>query len=79
LSYYATQFNSIELNATFYNSPDREQVITWNEKTPADFKFFPKISNTVSHFRRLNNIHEPLTQFCDAISNFEEMLGMVYN
>jgi uncharacterized protein YecE (DUF72 family) len=78
LTYYATQFNSIELNATFYHSPSIDQVLTWKEKTPVDFKFFPKISNTVSHFRRLLNIHEPLTQFCDAISNFEENLGMVF-
>lgn len=78
LTYYATQFNSIELNATFYSVPDRKQVITWKEKTPDNFKFFPKISNTISHFRRLNNIKEPLTQYCDAISNFEEKLGMVF-
>ena len=47
LTYYATQFNSIELNATFYKSPDRAQVITWKDKTPADFKFFPKIVNEI--------------------------------
>lgn len=78
LAYYSTQFNSIELNATFYKIPDREQVITWKDKTPADFKFYPKISNTISHFKRLNNIKEPLTQYCDAVSNFEEKLGMVF-
>ncbi|MBK0381854.1 DUF72 domain-containing protein [Pedobacter sp. SD-b] len=78
LAYYSTQFNSIELNATFYKIPDREQVITWKEKTPKDFKFFPKISNTISHFKRLSNISEPLTAYCDAISNFEEKLGMVF-
>ena len=78
LTYYSTQFNSIELNATFYNSPSIDQVLTWKEKTPENFKFFPKITNTVSHYRRLTNIHEPLTHFCDAISNFEEKLGMVF-
>ena len=78
LTYYATQFNSIELNATFYKLPDREQIITWKEKTPDDFQFFPKISNTISHFKRLNNVKEPLMQYCDAISNFEEKLGMVF-
>ncbi len=78
LTYYATQFNSIELNATFYKIPNREQVITWKEKTPDSFQFFPKISNTISHFKRLNNVKEPLTQYCDAISNFEEKLGMVF-
>lgn len=78
LTYYATQFNSIELNATFYGMPSPEQVLTWKEKTPSDFKFFPKITNTVSHFRRLQNVTDPVTQFASAVMNFEEKLGMVF-
>ena len=78
LTYYATQFNSIELNATFYGMPSADQVQTWKEKTPADFKFFPKITNTVSHFRRLLNITDVVTQFATAVLNFDEKLGMVF-
>lgn len=78
LTYYATQFNSIELNATFYGMPTPEQVQTWKEKTPANFKFFPKITNTVSHFRRLLNIDDVVTQFATAVLNFDEKLGMVF-
>ncbi|MEH3114252.1 DUF72 domain-containing protein [Pedobacter terrae] len=78
LTYYATQFNSIELNATFYGMPSSEQVITWTQKTPADFKFFPKLTNTISHFKRLINVKEPVAQYCDAISNFEDKLGMAF-
>ena len=78
LIYYATQFNSIELNATFYGMPTGEQVQTWKEKTPEDFKFFPKITNTVSHFRRLLNITDIVTQFASAVLNFDEKLGMVF-
>lgn len=78
LTYYATQFNSIELNATFYGMPSSEQVMTWKEKTPANFKFFPKITNTVSHFRRLLNIDDVVTQFATAVLNFDEKLGMVF-
>lgn len=78
LSYYSTQFNSIELNATFYGMPTAEQVQTWKEKTPKDFKFFPKITNTVSHFRRLLNITDVVTQFASAVLNFDEKLGMVF-
>ncbi|UQB67461.1 DUF72 domain-containing protein [Epilithonimonas zeae] len=78
LTYYATQFNSIELNATFYGMPTTEQVQTWKEKTPKDFKFFPKITNTVSHFRRLLNVTDVVTQFASAVLNFDEKLGMVF-
>lgn len=78
LAYYATQFNSIELNATFYHAPSREQVAAWRDKTPEEFRFYPKIPNTISHFRRLQNIKQPLTQFCDAISRFEDRLGITF-
>lgn len=78
LSYYSTQFNSIELNATFYGMPSPEQVVTWKDKTPDDFKFFPKITNTVSHFRRLKDVTEPVTQFVTSVMNFDEKLGMVF-
>src|SRR3546814_17248875 len=74
----ATQFNSIELNATFYRSPDRKQVEAWKDKTPANFRFFPKVPTTISHYKRLQNINEPLTEFCDAISFFEDRLGMAF-
>ncbi|MBK1440354.1 DUF72 domain-containing protein [Parapedobacter sp. ISTM3] len=78
LTYYATQFNSIELNGTFYNSPDKQQVETWKAKTPADFKFFPKVPQTISHYGRLLNVDEKMTAFCDAIVLFEEKLGMSF-
>ena len=78
LTYYATQFNSIELNATFYGMPSPEQVTTWAEKTPEDFKFFPKITNTVSHFRRLKEITDVVTQYVTSVQNFGQKLGMVF-
>src|SRR5699024_5061279 len=58
LSYYSRQFNAIEMNSTFYNTPSKEQVIIWKEKTPLGFKFFPKIPQSISHYRRLTNTKE---------------------
>lgn len=78
LAYYATQFNSIELNATFYGMPKWEQVETWRNKTPDDFKFFPKVSDLITHYRRLNNVEEPIQTFSNAVSNFQEKLGMAF-
>lgn len=78
LEYYSTQFNAIELNATFYRSPTRDQVIAWRDKTPEGFRFYPKVPNTISHFKRLLNIKQPLTEFCDAISRFEDRLGIAF-
>lgn len=78
LGYYSSQFNSIELNATFYKSPNRQQVATWAAKTPENFKFFPKIPQTVSHFNRLQNVKQQTEEFCIALGQFEEKLGMTF-
>jgi len=78
LAYYSTQFNSIELNATFYGMPSWQQVETWKNKTPDNFKFFPKLTNTISHFKRLIDVKEVVDDFCNAISNFDGKLGMAF-
>lgn len=78
LSYYSTQFNSIELNATFYAMPSSNQVEVWKRKTPENFKFFPKLTNTISHFKRLIEVKIPVDLFCDAVAHFEEKLGMAF-
>ncbi|MFT3674473.1 MAG: DUF72 domain-containing protein [Chitinophagaceae bacterium] len=78
LTYYSTQFNSIELNATFYGMPTWQQVETWKNKTPDNFHFFPKLTNTISHFKRLIDVEEPIGEFCNAVSNFEHKLGMAF-
>ncbi|GEM51175.1 DUF72 domain-containing protein [Empedobacter brevis] len=78
LSYYSTQFNSIELNATYYRSPSKENVETWAKKTPKDFKFFPKIPQSISHYGRLQNVTDKLNQYLDAVALFENKLGMIF-
>lgn len=78
LTYYSRQFNSIELNATFYSMPGRDQVITWKDKATDNFRFFPKITQSISHMRRLNDVQALTSEYCDNISNFEDKLGMVF-
>ncbi len=78
LAYYSTQFNSIELNATFYQMPNWQQVETWKNKTPDNFKFFPKITGTISHYKRLIDVGTLVNDYCNTVSNFGEKLGMVF-
>lgn len=78
LEYYASQFNSIELNATFYQALGNAQFKNWRAKTPKDFKFFPKIPQVISHLKRLNNVKTLTDEFCNSLAEFEEKLGMVF-
>ncbi|MCW3105430.1 MAG: hypothetical protein JWO09_3870 [Bacteroidetes bacterium] len=78
LAYYSTQFNSIELNATFYQPYGKDQFQKWKEKTPEGFKFFPKIPQTISHLKRLNAVKSLTDEFCNSVSGLEEKLGMIF-
>ena len=78
LAYYATQFNSIELNATFYNNFPLETIDSWYTKTPEDFRFFPKLHQGISHWKRLKDAEQPTSVYLDHISHLEEKLGMLF-
>lgn len=78
LEYYATQFNSIELNATFYRIFPPEQVVKWYDKTPDSFKFFPKLPQIISQFRRLKNAEDMVEDYLTSISEFKEKFGMAF-
>lgn len=79
LVYYASQFNSIELNATFYRIFPAEQYQKWYDKTPNSFKFFPKIANDISHLRRLNEkVYPFVDRYLEVTSNLKEKLGTIF-
>jgi len=75
LTYYGKQFNSVELNATFYNTFDADQIATWHDKVPEGFKFFPKVNRYISHLKWLNDIEEATDNFYNSIVHFKEKMG----
>ncbi|WP_373058263.1 DUF72 domain-containing protein [Zunongwangia sp. H14] len=78
LSYYSTQFNSIELNASFYRIFPEAQFQKWEEKAEGDFKFFPKVPRLVSHLKRLNDCETLVDDVVTNMLPLKEKLGMVF-
>lgn len=78
LVYYSSQFNSIELNATFYRIFSAEQFASWYDKTPKDFKFFPKLNQEISHFKRLQETKDVVEHYLHNASNLKEKLGTIF-
>ncbi len=78
LAYYSTQFNSIELNATFYRIFPADVYAGWYEKTPANFRFFPKMFQGVTHWKRLNDFEAYLNDYLLNTSNLKEKLQMPF-
>lgn len=75
LHYYAEQFNTIELNTTHYRIPDADMVRKWYAGSAPDFRFCPKIPQTISHRSGLGMHDGQLVQFCESIQLLEEKLG----
>lgn len=78
LGYYSTQFNCIELNATFYRLFKTDVYENWYKGVPDGFKFFPKLTQSISHFRRLKNVEELVDISVTNMSHLKEKLGMPF-
>ncbi|GAA4899205.1 hypothetical protein GCM10023311_25540 [Flaviramulus aquimarinus] len=78
LGYYSSQFNAIELNATFYRIFPAEQFSKWYDKTPKGFKFFPKLNQEISHWKRLNETQSVVENYLYNASNLKEKLGTIF-
>ncbi len=78
LAYYSTQFNCIELNATFYRLFPASTFENWYETTPENFKFFPKLEKSISHFKRLKDVGKIVENNIANMTHLREKLGMPF-
>jgi uncharacterized protein YecE (DUF72 family) len=78
LAYYATQFNSIELNATFYRFFPPEQFANWAKKVPDGFLFHPKVTQDISHWKRLVGTEALVEGYAEAVRHLGDRLGAVF-
>ncbi|MCW3013868.1 MAG: hypothetical protein JWO02_960 [Solirubrobacterales bacterium] len=67
LEHYATRFDTVEVNATFYRLPSREAVARWVTQTPEGFVFTVKASRYLTHVRRLTDLEDGIHRFYERI------------
>ncbi len=75
LCYYASLFNSLEVNSSFYKVPMRSTVQKWAADVPADFKFTFKLSRDITHNKELAFNPHDLEKFMNAISGAGDKKG----
>ena len=75
LTYYATKFDTVELDNTFYRTPALSTVKGWYAKTPADFLFAAKIPQVITHEKVMENCQDDLTGFLKTMDALGEKLG----
>jgi uncharacterized protein YecE (DUF72 family) len=67
LEVYASVFDTVEVNSTFYRLARREAVAGWVEQTPADFLFAVKASRYLTHIKRLVDVSEGIERFYEPL------------
>jgi uncharacterized protein YecE (DUF72 family) len=67
LSYYATEFDTVEINATFYRLARANVVERWAASVPSDFRFAVKGSRYITHMLRLRNTSGALRRFFEPL------------
>jgi uncharacterized protein YecE (DUF72 family) len=68
LEVYASVFDTVEVNSTFYRLARREAVAGWVAQTSADFLFAVKASRYLSHIKRLVDIGEGIKRFYEPLA-----------
>ncbi|ROQ90950.1 DUF72 domain-containing protein [Desulfosoma caldarium] len=77
LDFYAMQFDTVEVNATFYRLPKPETFDGWKQRTPEDFCWAVKANRFITHIKRLRDVEEPLVRFYRCVSKLGDKLGPI--
>jgi uncharacterized protein YecE (DUF72 family) len=75
LAYYAKQFNTVEVDSTFYRIPRRQSVMDWREQTPEGFVFSLKFPQVITHVKMLKDCQEEVAVFLERVGLLQEKLG----
>jgi uncharacterized protein YecE (DUF72 family) len=71
LEFIARDFDTVELNTSFYRIPQASSVQAWQESAPPSFRFAVKLWRGITHYRKLVNSGEFLQKFFDVVNSFD--------
>ncbi len=75
LEEYAKNFDSVEMDSTFYRIPSRNTVMKWKEEVPDNFIFSAKFPRKITHIKMLSDCREELDVFLEHMSLLGDKLG----
>jgi uncharacterized protein YecE (DUF72 family) len=75
LTYYASIFNSIEVNSSFYSIPHISTITKWAASVPEKFKFTFKLWKGITHNKILRFKEDDVLSFFKAINAVQDKKG----
>ncbi len=75
--YYASQFNSVEINATFYRTFKDQTYQKWKERAPSGFGYVLKAPRLITHRKFLLEVDELVRAFYRSCSLLDEKFELI--
>lgn len=75
LPYYAERLATVEINYTYYRTPNRDILDGWNRATPERFKLTLKAPKRITHDRRLRDVGDLVRYFLETAATLGPKLG----
>jgi uncharacterized protein YecE (DUF72 family) len=77
LRHYATRFETVEINNTFYKMPSATLLSGWAAQVPDGFRFALKASQRITHIKRLKDTGDAARAFFHPAGELGHKLGPV--
>jgi uncharacterized protein YecE (DUF72 family) len=77
LAYYAQAFTTVEINYTFYRTPNASILAGWSRETPEGFRLTLKAPKRITHIARLRDCAELLQYFLKTSATLGPKLGAI--
>ena len=75
LARYATRFDCVEINSSFYRPHQAKTYARWAATVPDDFRFSVKVPKAMTHEARLRGCREALFRFAGEVAGLDGKLG----
>ena len=76
-SWYAREFDTVEINNSFYRLPEAKTFQRWKELAPPGFIFAVKASRFITHIKRLKDAAESVHLFFERARPLGSTLGPI--
>lgn len=75
LQRYASRFNAVEINSSFYRPHQPNTYKRWAQSVPPGFRFSVKVPKVITHELRLQHCETALDEFLEQCVHLGEQLG----
>jgi uncharacterized protein YecE (DUF72 family) len=75
LAYYASKFNTVEVDSTFYRIPTEQTILNWKKQVHEGFLFSLKFPQIITHVKMLRGCQYDTEFFLDRIKLLGTYVG----